>query len=81
MASDMLDDVQMKIKYVFHDPRKLEMALTAAHKGKEDRISNDGNRGLSMVGAAVIAMVEAHKDVIVENKTKSMNQTLLMNSH
>lgn len=81
MASDMLDDVQLKIQYVFYDPKKLEIALTAAHRGKEDGISNDGNRGLSLVGTAVITMVEAHHDIIVENKTRSTNQTLWVGSH
>lgn len=73
MASE---SVQAKIDFQFVDVELLHSALQAAHRGDEDTVSHDGNRGLARVGLCVMDMVETHNTIIVENGTKSRSHYL-----
>lgn len=63
--------VQEKINYRFADSNLLCSALKSAHRSDEERISDDGNRGLAKIGRCAMEMVETHNAVVVESKTES----------
>ena len=62
----MSDHVQARIKYTFTDEKILLLALSSAHRDRDDKTQHDGNRGLAHYGALVIAMAKTH-DAIVES--------------
>jgi hypothetical protein len=63
--------VQAKINYQFADRKLLCSALKSAHRSDEERISDDGNRGLAKIGVCAMEMVETHNAVVAESKTES----------
>lgn len=73
----MSEFVQATIKYWFTNDQLLEFALKAAHRNKEDGVSDDGNRGLARIGVCAIDMVETHNAIVVENRTSSTCCTIL----
>jgi hypothetical protein len=46
----MSDNVQTKVKYILADKQLLLLALSAAHRDRNDKAHHDGNRDLAHYG-------------------------------
>jgi hypothetical protein len=62
----MSDHVQARINYTFTDEKILLLALSSAHRDRDDKTQHDENRGLAHYGSLVIEMAKTH-DAIVES--------------
>ena len=65
----MSDHVQTTIKYTFADENVLLLALSSAHRDRDDRTKHDGNRGLAHYGALVIEMAKTHAAIVESGQT------------
>jgi hypothetical protein len=65
----MSDNVQTKVKYILADKQLLLLALSAAHRDRNDKAQHDGNRHLAHYGTLAIGMVETHNTIVERGRT------------
>jgi hypothetical protein len=74
----MANHVQNKIKYTFADESLLLMALSSAHRDRDDTTQHDGNRGLAHYGTVAIEMAKTHNAIVERGRTL---RRLFLSSH
>jgi hypothetical protein len=65
----MAKHVQNKIKYTFADESLLLLALSSAHRDRDDTTQHDGNRGLAHYGTVAIEMAKTHNTIVEHGRT------------
>lgn len=65
----MSEHLQTKINYAFVDEQLLRLALRSAHRDKDDKEKDDGNRGLAHYGILAVQMAETHNAIMERGKT------------
>ena len=73
--------IQKRIGYQFANTDSLCLALKAAHRSDLDGKSDDGNRGLSLIGTCAAELTEAYHTIIVEKGTSSAFSSLAQALH
>lgn len=65
----MSNYIQSRINYTFGNEELVKLALRSAHREKDDRLVDDGNRGLAHYGVSAISMVETHNAIVESGRT------------
>jgi hypothetical protein len=65
----MSDHVQIKLKYAFADEKLPLLALSSAHRDRDEKSQHDVNKGLAHYEALAIEMAKTYDAILKRGRT------------